>query len=52
METIIEGTQPAPAIEDAFVADRQAFWGSFTTFVTGAAIAIAALLVAMAIFLT
>jgi hypothetical protein len=52
METSINGTQSGPSIEDAFVADRQAFWGSFTHFVTGAAVVLAVLLAAMAFFLT
>ncbi len=37
---------------DAFVADRQAFWGSFTRFVTMGAAAIVVLLILMAFFLT
>ena len=44
-------TEPGPAAIDAFVADRQAFWGSFTSFVTMAGIAIGVLLILMAIFL-
>ena len=44
-------TEPGPAAIDAFVADRQAFWGSFTSFVTMAASAVVVLLVLMAIFL-
>ena len=44
-------TEPGPAAIDAFVADRQAFWGSFTSFVTMAAVAIVILLVLMAFFL-
>lgn len=46
--TIVE---PGPSAVDAFVADRQAFWGSFTSFVTMAATAIVVLLILMAIFL-
>ncbi len=45
------GTEPGPAIDDAFVADRQAFWGSFTRFVTMGAIAVVVLLILMAFFL-
>ncbi len=45
-------TETAPDISQAFVADRQSFWGSFTTFVTGGAIAVTVLLIAMAYFLT
>ncbi len=52
MDTTVDGTQSGPAIEEAFVADRLAFWGQFTHFVTGGAIAVAVLLVLMAIFLT
>ncbi len=43
--------EPGPAAIDAFVADRQAFWGSFTNFVTMAAIAVVVLLILMAFFL-
>jgi hypothetical protein len=42
---------PGPTTADAFLADRQAFWGSFTSFVTMAAIGIAILLILMTIFL-
>ena len=52
METTADSTTPVPAITDAFVADRMAFWGRFTKFVTYGAIAIAVLLVLMALFLT
>ena len=44
-------TEPGPNAIDAFVADRQAFWGSFTSFVTMAAGAIILLWIVMAIFL-
>ena len=40
-----------PVTEDAFLADRQAFWNSFTSFTTGSVIAIAVLLILMALFL-
>jgi hypothetical protein len=50
METTA-ATPTAPAIEEAFVADRMAFWGTFTKFVTAGGIAIAVLLILMAIFL-
>jgi hypothetical protein len=43
---------PSPAALEAFLADRQAFWGSFTRFVTFGAGAVVVLLVLMAIFLT
>ena len=38
-------------IDEAFVADRQAFWSSFTGFTTFAVVAVVALLIGMAIFL-
>ena len=41
-----------PAVDAAFVADRQAFWGTFTRFVTMGAVGIVVLLILMAIFLT
>ncbi len=44
-------TESGPSITDAFVADRQAFWGGFTHYVTIAAGAIAVLLILMAFFL-
>jgi hypothetical protein len=41
-----------PAVtEDAFLADRKAFWGTFTGFTTGAVIAVVVLLILMTIFL-
>lgn len=52
MNTTADTAPAVPAITDAFVADRLAFWGRFTKFVTYGAIAIAVLLVLMAIFLT
>ena len=45
-------TEAGLEINQAFVDDRQSFWGSFTNFVTGGAIAVAVLLIAMAYFLT
>ncbi len=51
MQTTIDATQPAPVLEDSFVADRLAFWGTFTSFVKYGAIAIAVLLILMAVFL-
>ena len=44
-------TEAGPNITDAFVADRQAFWGSFTHFVTRAVIGLVVLLILMAYFL-
>lgn len=40
--------EPGPAATDAFVADRMAFWGSFTKFVTMGAVGIVVLLILMA----
>ena len=45
-------TEPGPAVDEAFVADRQAFWGRFTRFVTMGAIGVAVLLALLAFFLT
>jgi len=42
---------PAAGIDEAFLADRNMFWSRFTTFTTGAVIAVVALLIGMAIFL-
>ena len=44
-------TSSGPAASEAFVADRQAFWGSFTRFVTMGAVAVVVLLILMAVFL-
>jgi hypothetical protein len=41
----------SPVTVDAFMADRQAFWSSFTGAVTIAAGAVALLVIGMAIFL-
>ena len=46
--TVVE---PSPAISEAFIADRQAFWGSFTRFVTMGASAVVVLLILLAYFL-
>ena len=43
--------EPGLAMTEAFVADRQAFWGSFTKFVTFGALAIVVLLILMDYFL-
>jgi hypothetical protein len=37
-------------ITQSFIVDRQAFWGRFTSFTTGAAIAVAALLIGLWLF--
>ncbi len=58
MTTTVTSTAPetmaesGPAIDTAFVADRQAFWSSFTHFVTRAVIGLVILLILMAYFLT
>ena len=44
-------SESGPHITEAFVADRQAFWGGFTHYVAMAAGAIAVLLILMAVFL-
>jgi hypothetical protein len=41
-----------PVTVDAFIADRQRFWSSFTHFATVTAAILAVLLILMAIFLT
>lgn len=40
-----------PNIDEAFIADRQRFWSSFTTMTVYAVVALVVLLVLMAIFL-
>jgi hypothetical protein len=40
-----------PLTEEAFIADRQSFWNSFTSFTTGSVITIVVLLILMALFL-
>ncbi len=37
-------------IDETFIADRQIFWSRFTTFTTGAVIAVAVLLIALYLF--
>ena len=44
-------TQSAPPIEEAFVADRFAFWTRFTGFTKWGTVAVVALLVLMWLFL-
>ena len=41
----------SPITEQAFLADRQSFWNSFTTFTLGSVIAVAVILILMALFL-
>ncbi len=47
----LPNSESSPIGAEAFLADRQAFWGSFTHFVTGGVIAVIVLLILMAIFL-
>ena len=49
-EPEVHPTQGA-SIDEAFVADRQKFWSSFTSFTTYAVVAVVVLLIAMAVFL-
>lgn len=49
-ETKQSTVEPPPA-DDTFVADRQIFWSRFTTFTTGAVVAVVVLLLGMLIFL-
>ena len=41
---------PTTKIDEAFVADRQIFWSRFTTFTTGAVVAVTILLVGLYVF--
>ncbi len=50
MAEISRTTQPK-LTEEAFLADRQRFWGSFTSFTIGSVIFVVVLLILMAIFL-
>ncbi len=47
----IPPTETPPVSEEAFIADRQKFWGEFTSFTTSSVIGVAILLVLLAIFL-
>ncbi len=49
--TPTDTTTPGPDLTEAFVADRQAFWGSFTNFVLMGTAGIAVLLILLAFFL-
>ena len=51
MADTLPSTTPAPLTEDAFLADRQRFWGSFTHFTLVSVIFLVVLIVLMAIFL-
>lgn len=44
-------TDDLASVDPAFIADRQKFWGTFTSAVTGGAIAVVVLLLGMLIFL-
>ncbi len=56
--TVMEPTKtepastPGPDMTEAFVADRQRFWGSFTNFVFMGVVGIVVLLILLAFFLT
>ena len=41
---------PTSKIDETFVADRQIFWSRFTTFTTGAVVAVTVLLIALYLF--
>ncbi len=41
---------PMDDIDKAFVADRQIFWSRFTTFTTGAVVAVVVLLIGLWLF--
>ena len=47
-----ETNQSAPMdhIDETFVADRQIFWSRFTTFTTGAVVAVAVVLIGLYVF--
>jgi heme/copper-type cytochrome/quinol oxidase subunit 2 len=51
MADTLTRSSPAPLTEDAFLADRQRFWGAFSNFVLVSVIAVVIVLVLMAIFL-
>ena len=40
----------ASKIDETFIADRQIFWSRFTTFTTGAVVAVTVLLIALYVF--
>ena len=44
--------QSGPNSPEAFIADREIFWGRFTRFIIMAVIVVAIVLIGMAIFLT
>ena len=49
--TKTDNSTPGPDMTEAFVADRQAFWSSFTNFVFMGALGIVVLLILLAFFL-
>lgn len=52
MDHPLPATEPiGPTTTEAFVADRQRFWGRFTHFVVGCVILVVIVLIGMAIFL-
>lgn len=48
-EEVVGGAPPLTS--DAFIADRQRFWSTFTRFVTGCTAAVVVVLVLLALFL-
>jgi hypothetical protein len=46
-----QGSDLPPVSEEAFLADRQNFWNSFTSFATGSVVVVAVGLALMALFL-
>ena len=51
-QTKTDTSTPGPDLTEAFVADRQAFWSSFTNFVLMGVLGLAVLLILLAFFLT
>ena len=49
--TKLDTSTPGPDLTEAFVADRQAFWGSFTNFVLMGVVGVTVLLILLAFFL-
>ena len=41
---------PTSKMDETFIADRQIFWSRFTTFTTGAVVAVTVLLIALYLF--
>ena len=43
-------SSPTSSIDEAFIADRQIFWSRFTTFTTGAVVAVAVVVIGLYVF--